>query len=531
MRGLARHTTGVALGGIMALAAGTLCAQEPVLPTPPSPGIAADHVVIKFREDKVKEKLKSWTNVSLHRVQSLLDVPPGAELQETGYAEWKKEKRSREADRDRSDTGAALSDFMYLKLPPGLTPEQCVQRLKGNPVIEYVEVDPIGEGGAVVYPSDPDYNPLQWPLIDWAGWDNIHMPEAWGITTGLSSVVVAVLDTGCDTGIQEFAGRLVPGTNCLPGGGSVQDDHGHGTMVAGVLCANANNNTNIAGVDWCCKLMPIKVLDSSNQGPYAAWADGINWAVDNGANVINLSAGGTNAIGTALSDAISRAVSNGAIFVTITHNYGTNAVTVPGTHPGAITVGATTNNGRLWSGSSYGTNLALVAPGVNIRSVGRGGASTNGTGTSFAAPHVAGVAALILSIRPGLNSRQVRDLLCAGADDQVSGDPRDTPGRDNYYGWGRLNAYHSLLLARTEIGDLMATNSGDRALLWHCPTNASVKQPFRVNYATALTGAWTTVSNVASVGSNAVWVDTNAAFATSRFYRVTIKEHQPAPGN
>jgi subtilisin family serine protease len=531
------HNWRFALGGaVMALSAAQLCAQDVEFASEPSLGIVPDHVVVKFKEEKVKKRLKLQRNVPLHRIRALLDLPAGAKLRETVCTKWLKERRKEVVSREPPDDGAALSEFMYLDLPPGLTPEKCVERLKDNPLVEYVEVDPIGEGGAI-YPADPDYNPNQWSLIDTYGWDHIHAPEAWGITTGSVDIVVAVLDTGCDTNILEFRGRTVPGYNFVSTNTNIADDNGHGTAVAGVLCATANNGTNIAGVDWCCRLMPVKVLNAANSGAYSDWAQGITWAVNNGAHVINLSAGGTNWSWTSLSNAVSSAVSNGVVFVTVTHNYNKNLVTVPGLHPDAITVGATMNTGRRWTnstgslGSNYGTNIALVAPGSSIRTFTNNAIPTTWSGTSFAAPHVAGVASLILSIRPGLNCRQIRDLLCAGADDQVSDDSKDTPGCDKYYGWGRLNAYNSLRLARTEIGGLAATNNGAMALSWWGPTNANGRQAFQVDYAVSLTGRWTSVTGITYTGSNAVWADTNAPAASQQFYRVRTREFLPCPGD
>jgi len=492
-----------------------LCVSGPDLCAQPSPGIVPDHVVIKFREDKVKQTLKLVRNVPLARVQALLNLPPGAQLQETEYATWAKSRRN------GRDTGAFLAEFMYLKLPPGLAPDKCVERLRYNPLIEYVEVDAIGEGGST-FPTDPDYN-AQWALREGQPQDNIRAPAAWDFTTGSSNVIVAVLDTGCNTNLQEFIGRTVPGTNCITAGASIDDDNGHGTMVAGVLCASANNGTNIAGMDWHCRLMPVKVLNSSNAGPYSAWATGIKWATDNGAKVINLSAGGTNTSWDTLSNAVSYAVSNGAVFVTITHNFSLNHLTVPGTHPDAIAVGGTENTGQRRSTSDYGINIALVAPGAGIYTVGTNGVTTSGTGTSFAAPYVAGVASLILSLRPELDNGQVRTLLCAGADDQVSTDPLDTPGCDMYYGWGRLNAYQSLWLAQTEVRRFAVTNGNCASLAWTCPSNSAARQTFLVDYAPSPTGLWTTVTNgIAYALTNAVWVDTNAA-AGVRFYRVKVK--------
>lgn len=116
---------------------------------------------------------------------------------------------------------------------------------------------------------------------------------AWDITHGTTNVIVAVLDSGL-TPSAEFTNRLVAGYNFVSNTTDTTDDHGHGTAVAGVILANANNTNLVAGVDWYCRLMPIKVLDANNTGLYSWWAQGIDFAVTNGAKVINLSAGGSS---------------------------------------------------------------------------------------------------------------------------------------------------------------------------------------------------------------------------------------------
>jgi subtilisin family serine protease len=117
----------------------------------------------------------------------------------------------------------------------------------------------------------------------------IQTPAAWDITQGTTNIIVAVLDSGLGVSA-EFTGRLVPGYNFAYGNTNTTDDHGHGSAVAGTLAANGNNGTVGAGVDWRCRIMPVKVLDSNNVGFYSDWAQAVDFAVNNGAEVINLSA-------------------------------------------------------------------------------------------------------------------------------------------------------------------------------------------------------------------------------------------------
>jgi subtilisin family serine protease len=273
--------------------------------------------------------------------------------------------------------------------------------------------------------------------------------------------------------------------------------------------------------------MPVKVLKPAagggTEGDYSWWADGVDWAVANGAKVINLSAGGTLPSLT-LEHSISNAVNSGVIFVTITHNQGgSEPIRFPGRLPYTIAVGAsdTTNSRCLFS--NYGPELDLLAPGTNIHTVTMGGDWVEKWGTSFAAPQVAGVAALLCAIRPDLDNEQARALLCGGAEDRVGG-AEDVEGFDEYYGWGRLNAYNSLVLAQSTIDSFVVTNDTSIAMSWECPPNASNKEPYVAEYCSALTGAWTRASNISCTASRAVWVDDGATNAAIRFYRVNVRE-------
>ena len=145
-------------------------------------------------------------------------------------------------------------------------------------------------------------------------------------------------------------------------------------------------------------------------------------------------------------------------------------------------------------------------------------------GTSFAAPQVAGVAALMCAIRPDLDNEQARALLCAGADDLVGG-PEDTQGFDQYHGWGRLNAYNSLVLAQSTIDGFAVTNENSIALSWACPPNASNKEPYLVDFKSTLTNTWNSASGAVCGISRAVWIDNDATNAASRFYRLRIKQY------
>lgn len=487
---------------------------------------ATDRVLIRFKPGANREFASlSGTNL-LAAMVSRLGLPAGAGLKEPAVRKLLRE-RLKGAVAQTSTTDLDLGRFLYLELPPALTVEQCLRLLDRHPLLDYAEPDFIGSGGATI-PNDPNFS-SQWHHKNLTKPSAcIHTPDAWDITQGSTNIIVAILDTGLGTGLTEFAGRTVPGYNFVSNTTDTADDYGHGTAVAGTLCANANNNVLVAGVDWRCRLMPVKVLDQNNYGYYSWWAQGIDYAVANGAKVINLSAGGSSS-DTTLTASISNAIAQGAIFVTITHNDGTSTIRFPGNLPMSITLGASDQQDRRCGFSNFGPQIDLVAPGTNIYTVSRYGTLDWWWGTSFAAPQAAGVCALMAAIRPDLTQDQARTLLCAGADDQV-GDAADTPSFDNYYGWGRLNGYNSLVLAQTHIDQITRLTNDNIMLSWTSPPNGSNRQPYRIEFATDLNGPWTTLTNATGFQystNRTTWIDDGAATGTNftasaLFYRVRI---------
>ena len=477
----------------------------------------SDHVVVKFKPDAVRKRISVGDTTPLKTVASLLKLPRGAVLDETGFAKWVKGEHKR---KKLPEPDVDWSRLMLIHLPCGFSTEQCKKLLKDNPLVERVDVESVAKGGGS-YPDDPFFQAgTQWYLAGPTGnVGRIHAPEAWDLTTGSSNIIVAVLDTGCNTNLPEFAGRWVPGWDFVNGDADPMDDNGHGTKVASIICANADNGLYGAGVDWNCKLMPVKVLTAGNTGFDTPCIDGINWAVTNGAKIINLSAGGYMTWTNEMRDAITNAIAQGVIFVTIAHNSGSyGSIPFPGSMPEVITVGASDTNGARCIFSLYGPSLDLLAPGTNIFCL-----TTNSWmmdwGTSFSAPQVSGVAALMCALRPELNNQQVQALLCAGAEYPVS----PTNGWDQYVGWGVLNAYNSVMLAKMGLGGMDVAADGTVSLSWACPSNAVNRQPFGVEYATSLTGAWTVVSNISYGVTNATWTDTDPSVITTRFYRVNVR--------
>ncbi|TXH23680.1 MAG: hypothetical protein E6Q99_07690 [Elusimicrobia bacterium] len=218
------------------------------------------------------------------------------------------------------------------------------------------------------------------------------------------------------------------------------DDNGHGTHVAGTVSSTADNSEGGAGVAFDAQIMALKGLDFFGDGSFQSLANAILYAVDNGADVINASWGGEGSEST-LSSAVAYAISHGVVFVAAAGNGDpltglpiNVANFTPASLPGVIAVGATDITDTRASFSNFGTKLAVTAPGVDVRSTWLGGSYLEESGTSMASPHVAGLAALVLSYWPTYTVAQVKNVLTSSVDDLGA------PGFDIFYGFGRVNA-------------------------------------------------------------------------------------------
>lgn len=330
-------------------------------------------------------------------------------------------------------------------------------------------------GGANALPNDPLLS-KQWAL------SKIKATDAWSITSG-TGVTIAIIDTGIDLTHEDLAANVVTGGNMIACGKRAktcntngQDDQGHGSHVAGIAAAVANNGKGVVGVAPGAKLMPVKVLDKDGSGTADDLAEGIRFAVDKGAKVLNLSLGWLSGQGTVIKilgsltpvySAIDYAWSKGAVLVVAAGNDSVPLCAEPAAHPKVVCVGSTDNNDLIATYSNSG-DIDVTAPGgfgslfcedfsrdiLSTIWAGssmdcQGPASNNPShifltgyetlaGTSMATPHVAGVAALIFAKNPGFTNQQVIDKLKASCDDLGS------PGYDPVYGAGRVNALRAV---------------------------------------------------------------------------------------
>lgn len=367
-----------------------------------------------------------------------------------------------------------LGDIQTVIIPEGKSVEAVVNLYKSSGLVEFAEPDYLIHVDQVI-PNDPIYlNGSQWNLNNTGQFGgkpdaDIDAPEGWGIQNSASNIIVAVIDSGIRYTHEDLRSNMWKNPGEIPGNGIDDDnngyiddvyginavdgaanpadpfdDYGHGTHVAGIIGASANNGKGVAGVAWEVKIMALKFIDSQNNGYLSDAVECINYAIKKGAKIINASWGSTNYSAT-LQSAISSARNAGIIFVASAGNEGRNNDSIP-TYPASynldniISVAATDLNDELANYSNYGANsVDLGAPGTSIYST----FFINDSyylylsGTSMAAPHVSGICALTWSRFPIHNYRQIIRRVLEGVDKLPSLSGKCVTG-------GRANLYNTL---------------------------------------------------------------------------------------
>lgn len=382
-----------------------------------------------------------------------------------------------------------------------------LETLRRDPSIEFAERDYLAE--AALLPNDPSaQNGSQWHLA------KIQSPAAWNSTTG-SNIVVAVLDSGVNFQHPDLAANLLPGYDFVWDDPDPTDDFGHGTAVAGAAAAIGNNGIGGAGVAYGAKILPVKVMDAMGYAAYSAIADGIRYAVDHGARVINLSIAGSAASST-LQSAIDYAWSNHVVVVAAAGNTANSTPQYPAACAHVLAVSATTASDTRAAFSSYGSHLALAAPGENILTTSRSLANpyTTSSGTSLASPIVAASAALVASANRGLTADQIAALLEQTADDL------GVIGCDTSFGFGRVNAARAVAAA-------LSFTSPPPAIVAQ-PTNQVVWLGGTATFAVAATNTTAAVyqwrfNNAPIAGAtNSVFARPNAQPSAAGYYSVIV---------
>jgi subtilisin family serine protease len=399
--------------------------------------------------------------------------------------------------------------YVDLEVPEGTSPLEYVQQLKEEAGVVSAEVNTFGKYLPVMDPNDPKASD-QWHLPHTRVAPN-PTESAWEITTGSPGIIIAVLDSGTDVGHEDLKGNIwinpgedIDGDGAIvpanpdhldnddknavddDGNGKVDDLVGwdfsnnnnnvrgpfyHGTHVAGIVGATSNNGIGLSGVagGWGsskgCQIMAVGVGDFAPDG--SALDDAIIYAADNGARIITLSL--SIASSAAIDAAIDYAYDQKGVFINNAAGNDSAGVAYPATHADVVAVSATNQSDIISSFSNRGPEIELAAPGEVIWSTRLNNSYGEGPGTSYASPQVAGVAGLLLSCKPSLTNTEVKSFLETGAVDL--GDP----GRDDLYGFGRLDALAALRAAgcgvtqincRTNALQLPTKGSGQTLVYW-----------------------------------------------------------------
>ncbi len=373
---------------------------------------------------------------------------------------------------------------------------------------------------------------------DWA-LDAIHATGAWKYGDG-EGVVVAVLDTGVSATHPDLRGRILPGWNFIANNDDTADDDGHGTFVAGLIAAA--NASGPEGVAPGASILPIKILDNSGVGSTASFIAGINYAVDHGARVINISASGATD-SAALNDALANAEAHNVVVVGSSGNDGTEATAYPAGVSTVLAVSATDRLNALASFSSYGPYIDIAAPGVDITSTWwsprDGDGHATASGSSASAPLVSGVAAIVAGEEPGASAAAIREIITDSATDITA------PGIDAQTGYGLLDASAAAIFSApptaSSSGSIESVLSGGAE---HLAFNADGFLPGEpLSVWTSASGAHRMIRSVVADSGGSVAIDlgpiwdvpvgtltafavgTDSAHAVSAEYRVT---EQPA---
>lgn len=371
----------------------------------------------------------SMASVPLVQHETIPEPPPQSM---TNNDKWIVKWKSDEIHPDFISSSQIISNIENLKIyiARPQSEEQLAEwlhRWTNEPDIEYVHYNESVELLAI--PNDEFYKTQSYL-------EQIHAPEAWDIANENTTITIAVVDTGVDMLHPDLKNNLVAGTNLINPGGMPQDDHGHGTSVAGVIAAIGNNSVGVAGIAWKAKIMPIKAIEADGQGNEDKLGEGILYAVDHGAKIIVLSVG-LHRYSPFLQEVSEYAESKGVLLISAVGNEG-KAIKYPAAYPTVLAVGGVGVDNKVMLESNYGSEIDIVAP-WKVYTTALGGGYEYKQGTSMGAPQVAGAAALIWNKYPTLKPHEVRNLLQQTAEDI------EDKGWDPYSGYGLLRIDRALI--------------------------------------------------------------------------------------
>jgi serine protease len=419
-------------------------------------------IIIKYKAGQVAAQNLSAAKVGQDTATLALDRVNSAAARHSATASY------------RSAIGAGAHSLKLNKKLTKIQMEELIKEIALDPAVEYVEEDRVLQRQLI--PNDPNYQSSQWHYFEQTG--GINLPAAWDLSIG-TAVRVAVIDTGI-TSHPDLNSNIVGGYDFIADAVYARDGNGrdgnpadegdgvaawdpsswHGTHVAGTVAAVTNNGTGVAGVAFGAKVIPIRVLGIGG-GQESDIAAGIRWAAGDTVSgvptnlypskILNLSLGGTGACSTTFQQAIDKARGLGALIIVAAGNNNIDAsLFTPANCKGVLAVTATTQTGSKATFSNFGAIVGIAAPGTNIYSTMNSGVLFPSTpnyvsynGTSMAAPHVAGVAALVWSKYPNMTADQVTAVLKSSA--------RPFPGVCNQCGAGIVDAFAALNAAAFNI--------------------------------------------------------------------------------
>jgi MYXO-CTERM domain-containing protein len=438
---------------------------------------------------------------------------------------------------------SGLQNTELVKLPEGMSVSEAVRMYMSDPDVEYAEPNYIRHIQSTI--PDDTYFSQQWALHNMGNTMNsvpdadMDLPEAWDITTGSRDIVVAVVDTGIDYGHPDLGLNVWQNTDEIADNGidddlngyiddiigwdfvsdtnDPLDDNLHGTHVSGIIGALGNNGIGVTGVNWYVRIMPLKVCDSGGACYDSDIAEAIDYAANNGADVINASLGGRSFSQTVL-DAVWHAANKAVLFVAAAGNDTNDNDNAPFYPSGydvwnVIAVAASDQDDMMASFSNYGaTTVDVFAPGNHTLSTWPTYLFPQGydtiEGTSMAAPHVSGLAALLMDYYRHFTTYQIEQTILTFVDKlpQFSGYVSTS---------GRVNAYRSVSSLLTPTG-LTAEPSGSITIRW--VDNATGEDGYRIERKVSGTASY---SEIATVGKDvSEYVDKSVTAGTSYTYRV-----------
>jgi len=436
-----------------------------------------------------------------------------------------------------------LSDIYILRLRKNSDVQQIVKSLAANPAVAWAEPDYLAYPAATT-PTDPHF-PDQWGLTV------IEAPAAWDVTTGSVTIPIAIIDSGVEFSHPDLSNKMwvnpgeiagngldddnngyvddVNGWDFVNGDQDPTDDNGHGTQVAGIAAAATNNATGIAGVCWACRIMPVKVMQSSGVANYSDIAAGILYAAQKGARVINVSLGGYSTSSTLKSAIQTAATTYGAVVVAGAGNDNVSTKFYPAAYEQVLAVAGTNQTDTKAALSNYGAWVDVSAPAVGIRTTFMGGDYGVVDGTSFATAFVSGVAGLLRSKNFDWSPDMVREQIIHTADDIDN----MNPGFEGHLGSGRVNSNQTI---RTAAQPLLTYQSHTvNGVIYNRPEPGS-----SVDLAVTLYNNWADATNVQATlissdpyvtitDNSSIYEDiaTNESGTNTTPYRFTVSADAP----